>query len=45
MCDLVRMDRVPGAGYILVAGEILTTGGLPPSGKMLPGFLALFLFF
>jgi len=28
--DLIRMDLAIGAGFFLVAGEILATGGLPP---------------
>jgi geranylgeranylglycerol-phosphate geranylgeranyltransferase len=28
--DLIRMDLALGAGFFLVAGEVLAFGGLPP---------------
>ena len=40
--DLVRMDLALGAGFFLVAGEILATNGMPPFHQVLPGFLTLF---
>jgi geranylgeranylglycerol-phosphate geranylgeranyltransferase len=40
--DLIRMDLALGAGFFMVAGEILAIGGLPPLYKVLPGFLTLF---
>jgi geranylgeranylglycerol-phosphate geranylgeranyltransferase len=40
--DLVRMDLALGAGFFLVAGEILATGGLPPLDQVLLGFSTLF---
>jgi geranylgeranylglycerol-phosphate geranylgeranyltransferase len=40
--DLVRMDLALGAGFFLVAGEILAAGGLPPIHQVLLGFLTLF---
>ncbi len=40
--DLVRMDLALGAGFFLVAGEILAISGLPPMNQVLPGFLILF---
>jgi geranylgeranylglycerol-phosphate geranylgeranyltransferase len=39
---LIRMDLARGAGFFLVTGEILATGGRPPAGKALSGFLTLF---
>ncbi len=35
--DLVRMDLALGAGFFMVAGEILATGGLPRSSWYSPG--------
>ncbi|MFH0968042.1 MAG: UbiA family prenyltransferase, partial [Methanobacteriota archaeon] len=40
--DLIRMDLALGAGLFLVAGEILSSGGLPSGEQMLLGFLTLF---
>ena len=40
--DLIRMDLAIGAGFFLVAGEILVTGGLPPIQQVILGFLTLF---
>lgn len=40
--DLIRMDLALGAGFFLVAGEILAFGGLPPVNQVLLGFLTLF---
>jgi geranylgeranylglycerol-phosphate geranylgeranyltransferase len=40
--DLIRMNLALGAGLFLVAGEILSTGGLPPVHLVLLGFLTLF---
>lgn len=40
--DLIRIDLALGAGFFLVAGQILATGGLPPTGPVLLGFLTLF---
>lgn len=40
--DLIRMDLAIGAGFFLVAGEILVTGGLPPIQQVVLGFLTLF---
>jgi len=40
--ELVRMDLALGAGFFLVAGEILAAGGVPPAGQVLFGFLTLF---
>jgi geranylgeranylglycerol-phosphate geranylgeranyltransferase len=40
--DLIRMDLALGAGFFMVAGEILAAGGLPPPHLVLPGFLTLF---
>jgi geranylgeranylglycerol-phosphate geranylgeranyltransferase len=40
--DLIRMDLALGAGFFLVAGEILAVGGLPPANQVLLGFLTLF---
>jgi len=40
--ELIRLDLAFGAGFFLVAGEILAIGGLPPINQVLLGFLALF---
>lgn len=40
--DLIRMDLALGAGFFLVAGEILAFGGSPPLYQVLLGFLTLF---
>ena len=40
--ELVRMDLALGAGFFLVAGEILAAGGIPRTGQVLFGFLTLF---
>jgi geranylgeranylglycerol-phosphate geranylgeranyltransferase len=40
--ELIRMDLALGAGFFLVAGEILAYGGLPPFDQVLFGFLTLF---
>jgi geranylgeranylglycerol-phosphate geranylgeranyltransferase len=40
--ELVRMDLALGAGFFLVAGEILASGGIPPTGQVLFGFFTLF---
>ncbi len=40
--ELIRIDLAFGAGFFVVAGEILALGKLPPSGLILTGFSALF---
>ena len=40
--ELIRIDLALGAGFFMVAGEILAVGGLPPLSLVLPGFLMLF---
>jgi geranylgeranylglycerol-phosphate geranylgeranyltransferase len=40
--ELIRMDLALGAGFFLVAGEILAIGGRPPIDLAVPGFLTLF---
>lgn len=40
--ELVRMDLALGAGFFLVAGEILAVGGMPQKDLVLFGFLTLF---
>lgn len=40
--ELVRMDLALGAGFFLVAGEILAVGGMPPAYRVIFGFLTLF---
>jgi geranylgeranylglycerol-phosphate geranylgeranyltransferase len=40
--ELIRMDLALGAGFFMVAGLILATGGRPPLDQVLLGFLTLF---
>lgn len=40
--ELIRLDLAFGAGAFLVAGEIFATGGMPPIGQAVFGFIALF---
>lgn len=40
--ELIRLDLTFGAGFFLVAGEIVALGGMPPLSIAVPGFFALF---
>jgi geranylgeranylglycerol-phosphate geranylgeranyltransferase len=40
--ELIRLDLAFGAGFFLVAGQVLALGTMPPAGMALAGFLALF---
>jgi len=40
--ELIRMDLALGAGFFLVAGEILTIEGRPPADLVVLGFFTLF---
>lgn len=40
--ELIRPDLAFGAGFFLVAGQVLALGTLPPAGMALAGFVMLF---
>ncbi|MBT8508263.1 prenyltransferase [Methanomicrobiaceae archaeon CYW5] len=42
MFELIRLDLAFGAGFFLVAGQILAIGGVPPFEMALAGFIMLF---
>lgn len=40
--ELIRLDLAFGAGFFLVAGQVLALGTVPPAGMALAGFFTLF---